>query len=76
MAGLKEQCVCIGFCFELGKMLQICSEISKVASESRQLEEQKLLWVSKVRSSVNLVEDAEHLECRSTSKTGGKKWIQ
>jgi len=62
MEDLKEHHVCFTFCFKLEK---------NAALESRQWEEQNVLWFSKFRSNVKLVEDAESSRCPLTNKTGG-----
>jgi len=46
--------------------------VEKIAAlERRKFEEQNVLWFSKFRSNVKLVEDTECSGCPLTGKTGG-----
>jgi hypothetical protein len=69
MADLKEWHVGIKFYLKLGKTTTETSDMLKVAFVE-QWEEHKSLRLSKFKSSVTSVEDAEHSECPVTSKTG------
>jgi hypothetical protein len=67
---LKEQHVCIKFCFKLGKnsvetfdMLEVCFREQKMGRT------QLFAWFSKFKSDMISVEVAEHLGCLSMSKT-------